>query len=339
MMGSGSLTEDTDTEHGGVALSAMMDNAGNEGLNGLYRPLEPEQDLISLHEPRSPTMSSSSTMWSAPSARLTESMRSMSINTSRTTSVYEGESSPDDYAAHVSPTTLTSTRTPSASTHLGSFPSLRSTSATPTIASEISSDATASVRNGKASTAWGTNSTVRSLFPNARPTPAAPELVQTPATMDNDLRQTRWWDSDHDEFQPEYFRFKDLMEANHFACPFTDCDDSCGYDTLDTLKAHLRISHIAMDFRCPSCKKAFARPSALVAHTDSSSKCQVAGTAYYKALIEEVTAGFLKAKRLAVPKIYRPEKALVLANGKTVDGIMQTEFKATMPKETGNGRF
>ena len=123
------------------------------------------------------------------------------------------------------------------------------------------------------------------------------------------------------------------MDSRTFTCPFADCEDSYGYDSIDILKAHLRHAHLAMDFRCPCCHKAFARPSALVAHTESNGKCKVQGTNYFKSLIADISGGFLKATRMPVPKIFRKDKAVVLADGQPVNGIMQTKFDAKMPRK------
>lgn len=48
-------------------------------------------------------------------------------------------------------------------------------------------------------------------------------------------------------------------------------------------------------------------------------------------MLDEVTGGFLKAKRLEQPFIYKAQQALVKAGQKALTGVMQVEYKAKMP--------
>ena len=147
----------------------------------------------------------------------------------------------------------------------------------------------------------------------------------------SDLRNIRWWDPNSPDFDPDVFRSKDLMEVKTFSCPFAECEDNYGYENIDDIKAHIRHAHLDITFQCPSCKKRFQKPSALVAHSESNGRCKVQGSIYYQGLIEDISGGFLTATPVMVPKIFRPEAAAVLENGTPVNGIMQTEFTATMP--------
>ena len=49
-------------------------------------------------------------------------------------------------------------------------------------------------------------------------------------------------------------------------------------------------------------------------------------------MLDEVTGGFLKAKRLPEPPIYRPESAVVKA-GQPVGGIMPLLYKGKLPHQ------
>ena len=121
------------------------------------------------------------------------------------------------------------------------------------------------------------------------------------------------------------------MENKSFGCPFEDCEDTYGYEIIDVLKAHIRHAHLTIDHRCPCCHKRFAKASAVMAHAESNGRCKVQASSGFKQLLADISGGFLKATRKAVPKIFRQDKAVVLANGKPVNGIMQTEFTARLP--------
>jgi len=45
-------------------------------------------------------------------------------------------------------------------------------------------------------------------------------------------------------------------------------------------------------------------------------------------LLDEVSGGFLIAKKVRQPKIYKPVTSLVKAGQAGADGVMNTEFKA-----------
>lgn len=323
-------SEDTETQYNGVSLGGMRSiiDADNDGRLISLQPLEPEHDLISLHDYRSPTVDDTSSQWPA----LSRSMRSMSIG-SHVPSLNGTELSASEYATRISKVSKGPSTDGSSSVYTESYPSLNSPSYASSIASESASNPSAGGRGSRAAYAWSTGATSKALFPNAKPTPTSEYDEDYVMITTKDLRQVRWWDPAHEEFEPDYFRSKDLMENRSFSCPFADCEDSYGYDSIDTLKAHLRHTHLDIDFRCPCCHKKFARPSALMAHTESNGKCKVQGSVYFKQVIADISGGFLKAKRVQVPRIYRKDSALVLENGTPVNGIMQTEFTAKLPNK------
>lgn len=50
-------------------------------------------------------------------------------------------------------------------------------------------------------------------------------------------------------------------------------------------------------------------------------------------ILDEISGGFLKAKHIEQPKIYRPETAVVKADGTQAGGVMETMYKAKFPHE------
>lgn len=323
---------DTDTESGGVPLSlapSVIDAQEDGQMSTKWQPLEPEQDLISLHDVRAPDVGSRQ-RWPPLPMSLSGSMQNMSIG-SRAPSVSGTELSASEFATRISKMKSGSRTSGSTTNYAESFPSLGSPSYAPSMASDAASDVTVSAGGSRAPSAWATGTTSKALFPNAKAAPPSEYDEDAEPMRTKDLRHVRWWDPDHEDFEPDFFRSKDLMETRGFGCPFADCEDTYGYDGVDVLKAHIRLAHLTMDHRCPSCHKKFARPSAMMAHAESNGRCKVQGSAYFKALVADLSGGYLKARRAQAPKIFRPESALVLADGTAVNGVMQTEFKAKLP--------
>lgn len=326
----GVYTEDTDTEYGGVGLETeSVIDADNDGCV-LQKPLEPAFDLISLHNHHSPKASTSSTQWPRLTTPTVSPSRSISIS-SHVPSVDGTELSASDYATRISRLRVDSTTEGSESVHTESYPSLRSPPYAASITSDAASGATQRARDIHIPSAWTTGATSKALFPDAKPAPATEYDEDDELITTKDLRQVRWWDPDHEEFEPDFFRSKDLMETKGFGCPFADCEETYGYDTIDVLKAHIRLAHLTIDHRCPCCFKKFARTSAVMAHAESNGKCKAQASASFKQLIEDISGGFLTAKRVPVPKIFRHDNAVVLANGQSVNGIMQTQYSAKLP--------
>lgn len=50
-------------------------------------------------------------------------------------------------------------------------------------------------------------------------------------------------------------------------------------------------------------------------------------------MLDEMTGGFVKAKSLPQPLIYRPDQAMVKAGKPAMDGVMSTLYKGKMPHE------
>lgn len=55
-------------------------------------------------------------------------------------------------------------------------------------------------------------------------------------------------------------------------------------------------------------------------------------------MVDEISGGFLDAKALRQPAIYRPGAAVV-KSGQTMEGVMNTRYKAKMPQDQGNAGF
>ena len=325
---------DTDTEFGGVVLDrtpSIIDSEGGHMYGGL-KPLNPEYDLISLHDVQPPKANNESEQWPRLSSPFARSMRNSSVS-SQVPSVNGTDLSASEFASRISRLNISSATSRGSSVDIDSFPSLKSQRYAASVTSDAASDATASVSSGRPPSAWTTGAAARALFPNAESTPTSEyDDEDYDEVLLKDFRQVRWWDPDHEDFEPDYFRNKELIEARSFGCPFADCEDSYGYDTIDVLKSHLRHAHLTLDHRCPCCHKSFARPSALMAHTESNGRCKVQGSTYFKQLLADISGGFLKAKRVKIPKIFRQDKAMVLANGTPANGIMQMEYEAKLPR-------
>ena len=317
------------TEEGGVSLLDQED----EGQSGGYKPLEAEVNLIDMKETAPLTRRNLETWPRLPGQeppQLTESMHSMAL-TSPTPSISGTEISASEYASGIT------SRRGGYKIYTESYPSLSSPQS---VAFDRDDDDTSSVATTIAassinhSTAWTTGSTSRALFPSAKPTAAAGdwkgilkhlEQEATPSESTN-LFRSRWWDPHHTDFAVEKF-FNPVI--GKFLCPFPGCGDS--YDVPSDIAGHLQYTHVKTSYRCPLCLKLFKSAHALVSHSESSNKCKVRNSTMYHKLLNEITGGYLEAKHVKQPKVYKTDNALV-KGGERVDGLMDMKFEAKLPE-------
>ena len=322
-------SETQDTEEGGVAL---LDQE-NEAQKGGYKPLQAEVDLINMNPPL--TRSNLETwprLSGQPSSQLTESMRTMSIG-SAALSVSGTDMSAIDVASEIT------SRRGGTKVYTESYPSLSSPAYSASVddddetASQVSTTVASSTNRPSA---WITGSSSKALFKDAQPTPrpgdwkAILQQREEAAMTDQstNLFHARFWDRSSDDWD---MHFKDPV-TGQWCCPIQDCDSS--YDTCQVFEEHFLLAHVKRtDYRCPACLKIFYSPSALIGHSESSGKCRVRDSALYDKLLDEVSGGFLKAKQLKQPKIYRPDKALVRKGEQPINGVMSTKFTAKIPEE------
>ena len=146
----------------------------------------------------------------------------------------------------------------------------------------------------------------------------------------NIIRDTRFWDPKSAEFQPQFF-----IDAvtGLYLCPLADCTGS--YQTLDALAVHLDITHIQVHFICPSCNKRFPRPSRLVFHLESGTRCGVRHHRNLGATVELVSGGYLDVREFHSPKIFWHGKSKLRSgnSGERVNGVMKLEFAAKQPRD------
>ena len=106
--------------------------------------------------------------------------------------------------------------------------------------------------------------------------------------------------------------------------------------------------HARTKFRCSACFKLFKCAEGLVAHCESNGKCPIQKHDDFdkvcKArllcrivlpltipqMLDEITGGFLKARKLPQAVIYRQDKAVVKLNDQE-PGLMPVQYKAKMP--------
>jgi uncharacterized C2H2 Zn-finger protein len=202
--------------------------------------------------------------------------------------------------------------------------------------------------------AWTTTNTSRALFGDS---PAQPneiesilknreeEVKQAP----NLLLNARWWDPESGDYTSDLFLHSAL---NRYFCPFPQCDVE-PFDCAHDIEGHLLEAHAKTKFRCPQCLKLFKRAQGMVSHIESTSKCPIRQSKHFKSVrpvvvhlhlspryransskqvLDEITGGYIKAKRLPQPTIYRASTAVV-KSGQVVDGVMSTMYKAGWPNK------
>ncbi|KAF2165236.1 hypothetical protein M409DRAFT_67484 [Zasmidium cellare ATCC 36951] len=294
-------TETHDQDDGGVSLLDQEDEAQLAG----YKPLSSSSDYMSTASP-TPSRASMNVRPAPPSqASLTQSMRNMSITTA-------------------TPRSVSGT---SAGSYDQSYPYLA-----PDTSGAVQVWASSS---GKPS-AWGTSSNAsKKLFAKAQPTPLqagdwnavlAQREEESLADDGKNLMKARWWDPSSQDYNPDLFKDE---STGVYTCRFPDCmSDGIAFHALVDLQDHITMFHLPGHFQCPSCFKRFKKASALVGHAENTRKCNVRASGGFKSLIAEITGGLLDAKSVSVPKIYRPDTALVKFGKEPTHGIMDNKFTA-----------
>jgi hypothetical protein len=194
--------------------------------------------------------------------------------------------------------------------------------------------------------AWTTTQTSRALFGES---PVATQPNQIKSILKNReeevkqapniLLNARWWDPESGDYTSDLFLHSAL---NRYFCPFPQCDVE-PFDCAHDIEGHLLEAHAKTKFRCPQCLKLFKRAQGMVSHMESTSKCPIRkskpyhSSSRYRAnfsmqVLDEVTGGYIKAKRLPQPTIYRASTAVV-KSGQVVNGVMSTMYKAGWPSK------
>ena len=182
--------------------------------------------------------------------------------------------------------------------------------------------------------AWTTTQTSRALFGDIK-AEQQPEQVksilkhnrQEDIKAPNHVLLARWWDPESEDYNAEVF-FHSVFER--YKCPFPECEDMPTFDHPHDIAGHLLDAHGKTKFRCPGCLKLFKRASGMVSHMESTQKCPIRKSKNFKSVLDEITGGFIKAKRLPQPTIYKSSTAVV-KSGQVVNGVMSTMYKAGRP--------
>lgn len=184
--------------------------------------------------------------------------------------------------------------------------------------------------------AWTTTRTSRALFGDFKAEPQPEEIKsviknnrEVTSKAANPLINARWWDPESEDYNQEVF-FHSVFER--YKCPFPECEDMPTFDHPHDIADHLLEAHAKIKFRCPGCLKLFQRASGMVSHMESTQKCPIRKSKHFKSTLDEITGGFIKAKRLPQPTIYRSSTAVV-KSGQVVNGVMSTMYKAGWPNK------
>ncbi|KAK5736219.1 hypothetical protein LTR17_007559 [Elasticomyces elasticus] len=317
-----------DQEDGGVNLN-LLDQEHEEQKTG-YPALNPQFDLLTV-ETSKPTESQHSraareTWPRLPgpenrSSRVIQSLRSLSIRsdafvTSSNASVAGSEDMSD----------VTSRRG-----------GLKVHTDDEDTASDCGSDVT--VVSKHPNPPWA-GETSKVLFKSAKPAPSPGDYAAIIKRKEEEileyncmkLLKTRFYDPTDKEYDVDRF-FNVLVER--YCCPFPQCDiNECQYETTEELKWHLENRHLVRHLVCPTCSKRFSSPTAQVSHMESAIKCRIKDSDEYFKVLDRISGGFLKAKKLDVPTIIKTQQAMVVAGKRArANGVMAMLFKAKNPDE------
>lgn len=145
---------------------------------------------------------------------------------------------------------------------------------------------------------WSTNTTSKTLFPNAKPTPLTADwqaVIEAQSASDHrsNILQYQFWNPTHRDYNPEGF-YNPMLEEYH--CPFPACGR--GVKTPWELETHINSTHKIDRIRCPQCLKLFKSHTALISHCESvNSRCRLNRTERFGQIMDEFSGGFLSARR------------------------------------------
>jgi hypothetical protein len=321
-------------EEGGVAVP-LLDQEDEDQKRG-YTPLEAEVDLINpkgeqafkLQQETRSNMETWPRLPGLATSQLTDSVRSMSLNSSAP-SITGTEMSASEYAS-----TITSRRGGMKVYTDESQPSSPVPPPSVEDFDDAASDATATAADVREyRTAWNTDNTSQVLFKDTKLTPMPGDWQgilkhrEEEQSKDKNILTSRFWDPTSKEFDSTLF-YKPLI--GKYCCPFKDCLST--YEQSSDLECHLRFTHLRTNYRCLLCLKIFKTSHALISHSESGGKCRIKDSPHYDRLLDEISGGFLRAEHLKQPRVYNTS-AVVEKDGSAADGVMSTEFEATLPDE------
>ncbi len=322
------IETETDTD-GGVAL---LDDDEDPAQELAYKPLQPEVELINLRMSKhAPTPHRAQESWpriaSPSTSSMTESLRTISVN-SPSPSVMGMSASDFD-------TAITSRK---GAFYTESYPSLSSPPR-----SQVEDDDTASVTTttkfsvASQPTAWTTRATSRTLFKDAKPSPASSDYWATALKEREDdvigkstnLFHNRVWDPESAHYNVHRF-YNPLIER--YCCPIPECEGA--YEDGSYLEEHFKIAHLRIQYRCRHCLKIFQKASSLIAHCESAGgRCKVKDTEEFNQMLDDFSGGFLTSESIKQPKIIKQNTGQALVKKDSViDGVMTTKFTAVMPE-------
>lgn len=184
--------------------------------------------------------------------------------------------------------------------------------------------------------AWTTTKTSRALFGDKEAEPHPDNIMSVLKNKDEEdyrapnlLLNYRWWHPQSEEFDVARF-----WKPSHVAyvCFFPECESMPGFEHRHDMEGHLLDAHGKVQYRCPGCLKLFKRAQGMVSHMESTHKCPIRKSKHFKSVLDEITGGFIKAKRLPQPTIYRASTAVV-KSGQVRNGVMSTMYKAGWPNK------
>jgi uncharacterized C2H2 Zn-finger protein len=135
--------------------------------------------------------------------------------------------------------------------------------------------------------AWTTDQTPRALFGDVKPVPQSAVTKSILKKRDEEqskapnlLINVRWWDPMSEDYTAHLFL--DTVE-HKYRCPFPACDRA-EFEHVKGLEEHLLGVHAKVQFRCPGCFKIFRKAQGMMSHMESTMKCPVKKSKYFKSV-------------------------------------------------------
>lgn len=271
---------------GGVPL---LDEEDEEQKSGGHS-LEAQLASIKLDDKSTPLTRSNLEVWprlsNQPTSGSPSRVPSQSIN-SPPPSLIDSDIPASEFAS------LVTSRRGSVKVHTESYPSLQGSRLASESGQSDFHDGASSTSTAKAESvlmrpaAWTTDQTSYALFGNVEPPPKSEETKSILKKRDEEqskapnlLLNSRWWDPTSEEYTADLFLDK---RESRFCCPFPDCD-AASFEHQSGIDEHFLEAHARVQFRCHGCCKVFKKAQAIVSHMESSSKCPVKKSKYFKSV-------------------------------------------------------
>ena len=265
----------------------LLDEEDEEQKKG-DDPLEAQLASLNIDGKKMPLTRSNLEVWPRlphqSNSGVPDHVRNQSIG-SPPPSIIDGNMSASEFASQIT------SRRGGVKVYTESYPLLQSSEVVPEPGQGDFDDGLSSTATAKAESvlmrtpAWTTEQSSSALFGDVIPLPQSEETMSILKKRDEEqskapnlLLNARWWDPESEEYTADLF-----LNNKVYCCPFPACD-TASFAHHKGIEEHLLEVHAKVKFRCPGCFKIFKKAQGMMSHMESSLKCPVKKSKYFKSV-------------------------------------------------------